>query len=80
MRTKEQYFEDLKKLKPNLYFNGEIIGRDHEVMTPSLNVMGVTFDAVQNPETVELCTATAIPAASLPWETSFWDLPPWPQR
>ena len=45
MRTKEQYIESLHKMKPNLYFNGEKIGRDHPVLQPSHNVMGVTFDA-----------------------------------
>jgi aromatic ring hydroxylase len=59
MRTKEQYIERLKGMKHNLYFNGETIGRDHEVVLPSLNVMGATFDAAQEPEMVDLCTATS---------------------
>jgi 4-hydroxybutyryl-CoA dehydratase/vinylacetyl-CoA-Delta-isomerase len=46
-------------MKPNLYFNGEKIGRDHEMVAPSLNVMGRTFEAAQDPELEELCTATS---------------------
>ena len=28
MRTFEQYVEDLKKMKPNIYIGEEIVGRD----------------------------------------------------
>ena len=59
MRTKEQYFEGLKKLRPNLYFNGEKIGRDHEALAPSINVIGATYDAAHDPETRDLFTATS---------------------
>jgi 4-hydroxybutyryl-CoA dehydratase/vinylacetyl-CoA-Delta-isomerase len=59
MRTKEQYIEGLKKLKPNLYLNGEKVGRDHEALKESLNVIGKTFEAAHDPETRDLCTATS---------------------
>lgn len=57
MRTKEQYFAGLNKLRRNLYFKGEKIGRDHEDLLPSIDVIGATFDAARNPETEALCTA-----------------------
>ncbi|MFH1490249.1 MAG: 4-hydroxyphenylacetate 3-hydroxylase N-terminal domain-containing protein, partial [Pseudomonadota bacterium] len=59
MRSKKQYFEGLKKMRPNLYYNGEKIGRDHEDLEQSANVIGHTFDAAHDPETADLCTATS---------------------
>jgi 4-hydroxybutyryl-CoA dehydratase / vinylacetyl-CoA-Delta-isomerase len=59
MRTKEQYFAGLNKLTRNLYFKGEKIGRDHEDLLPSMDVLGTTFDAARNPETEDLCTAVS---------------------
>ncbi len=59
MRTKEQYVEGLKKMRRNLYFNGSRIDRTDAVQEKVLNVMGVTFDAVSDPELKDLCTATS---------------------
>ncbi len=59
MRTKEQYVAGLKGMKRNLYHNGEKIDRDDERQQPTLSVMGLTFDAVEDPETANLCTATS---------------------
>ena len=59
MRTKEQYFEGLGKMRRNLYFNGSKIDRLDEVQQKALNVMGMTFDAVTDPELKHLCTATS---------------------
>jgi len=57
MRTKEQYIEGLMKMKKNLYYKGEVVGRDHDEFRESINTIGVTFNAAQNPETKDLCTA-----------------------
>ncbi len=57
MRTKEEYFKRLKKMRRNLYFNGELIGRDHPALKPSINVIGATFDAATDPEMKDLFTA-----------------------
>src|SRR6056297_252344 len=57
MRTKEQYIEGLKKLRRNVYFNGNKIDRDHEAQQQALNVMGVTFDEAYTEEGRDLCTA-----------------------
>jgi 4-hydroxybutyryl-CoA dehydratase / vinylacetyl-CoA-Delta-isomerase len=59
MRTKEQFLEGIKKLNRNIYYMGEKIGRDHEILEQSANVIGHTFDAVADPETADLCTATS---------------------
>ncbi len=59
MRTKEQYIENLRKMKRNLYHNGELIDRDDEGQECTLNVMGTTFDAAHDPELADLCTATS---------------------
>jgi len=47
MRTKEQYIEDLGKMKDNLYYNGEKINRLDERQLPCLDVMGATFKLVE---------------------------------
>ncbi len=57
MRTKQEYFEGLKKLKPNLYLNGEKINRDHPVLDQPKGVIGATFDLAADPETRDLVTA-----------------------
>ncbi|MBW2370144.1 MAG: aromatic ring hydroxylase [Deltaproteobacteria bacterium] len=59
MRTKQQYMDGLGKLKRNLYLKGSKISRDHEDLENSVGVIGHTFDAAQNPETANLCTATS---------------------
>jgi 4-hydroxybutyryl-CoA dehydratase/vinylacetyl-CoA-Delta-isomerase len=59
MRTKEQYFKDLLKMNKNIYYKGNKVGRDIDEITPPKNIMGVTFDAAQDPETKDLCTATS---------------------
>jgi aromatic ring hydroxylase len=59
MRTKEQYYEGLKKMRRNLYYNGSMIDRTDAAQEKVLNVMGVTFDAVKDPELKDLCTATS---------------------
>ncbi len=59
MRTKEQYVERLRKMRRNLYLNGKKIDRDDELQVPALNVMGMTFDAVNDPDLKDLCTATS---------------------
>ena len=59
MRTKQQRVDGIHGMKPNLYINGEKIGRDDERLIPSINVMGMTFDMATNPEHEDLLTATS---------------------
>ncbi|NHJ22697.1 MAG: aromatic ring hydroxylase [Candidatus Lokiarchaeota archaeon] len=46
MRTKEQYMEDLGKMKDNIYYNGEKISRLDERQMHCLNTIGMTYDMV----------------------------------
>jgi len=57
MRTREQYIQGLSKMNRNLYSNGEKIDRLDERQQGAINVMGLTFDAVWDPESRDLCTA-----------------------
>ena len=44
MRTKQQYIEGLRKMRRNIYVNGEKIARDDEIQMPTINTIGLTFD------------------------------------
>ncbi len=44
MRTKEEYMNDLGKMKKNLYYNGEKIDRLDERQINCINTIGTTFD------------------------------------
>ncbi len=46
MRTKEEYMEDLGKMKNNIYFNGEKINRLDEQQINTINTMGTTFEVI----------------------------------
>lgn len=59
MRTKQEYISKLMTMKSNLYFNGEIVGRDHPDLEQSIGVVAKTFDAAVDPETKDLCTAVS---------------------
>ncbi|MEW6185892.1 MAG: 4-hydroxyphenylacetate 3-hydroxylase N-terminal domain-containing protein [Thermodesulfobacteriota bacterium] len=59
MRTKEQYFQGLSKLKRNLYCDGELIDRLDEKQADCLNTIGTTFDETLRPENQELLTAVS---------------------
>ncbi|SFG84363.1 4-hydroxybutyryl-CoA dehydratase / vinylacetyl-CoA-Delta-isomerase [Desulfotomaculum arcticum] len=59
MRTREQYIERLGKMDRNLYSNGEKIDRLDERQQGAINVMSLTFDAVWDPASKDLCTATS---------------------
>ncbi len=57
LRTKEQYFEKLFKMKPNVYIGGKKVTRDDPRLRPGLNVLGVTFDLAQDPKWKGIATA-----------------------
>jgi aromatic ring hydroxylase len=59
MRTKEQYFQGLTKMKRNLYFDGQRIDRTDELQMDCLNTIGTTYDEAARPENQELLTATS---------------------
>src|SRR4030066_19333 len=59
MRTKQQYIEGLRRMRRNIYVNGEKIARDDEVQMPTIHTMGLTFDYAADPKYDGLCTATS---------------------
>ena len=59
LRTKEQYHEDLFRMRPNIYIGGEKVGRDDPRLRPGLNVLDVTFDLARDPEWKGLATAVS---------------------
>jgi len=59
LRTKDQYIEHQRKLKRNIYCNGELIDRDDEMQQGAINVIGLTFEEAAKPENEDLCTAVS---------------------
>jgi 4-hydroxyphenylacetate 3-monooxygenase/4-hydroxybutyryl-CoA dehydratase/vinylacetyl-CoA-Delta-isomerase len=59
MRASEQYLDDLRSMKPNVYMGGEIVRRDDARILPGVNVMRITYDMAADPENQELFTATS---------------------
>ena len=59
MRTQEQYLEKLKGMRPNIYLNGECIGRDDPKVIKASSAIRMTFSLVGNPEFEGLITATS---------------------
>ena len=47
MRTKEQYMNDLSKMKNNIYYDGEKIDRLDERQMHCINTIGTTFDMIE---------------------------------
>ena len=54
MRTKEEYRESLKAMKPNIYMGGELLGRDN---IPGVDILDMTFDFAHMPEYQHVTTA-----------------------
>jgi aromatic ring hydroxylase len=59
MRTQEQYLEDLKGMRPNIYLDGKLIGRDDPRVVHASSAIRMTFSLVDNPEYKDLLTATS---------------------
>ncbi|OYT55490.1 MAG: aromatic ring hydroxylase [Candidatus Hecatellales archaeon ex4484_218] len=59
MRTREEFIEGLKKMKPNVWMGGEKVRRDDPRFQSSINVLGVTFDLANDPRYEKLFTATS---------------------
>ena len=59
MRTKQQWMEGLKKMRRNIYVDGQKIDRTDEMQMPTINTLGLTFDYAADPKYQDLCTATS---------------------
>jgi len=59
VRTGEEYFEDLKRLKKNVYIGGQKVGRDDPRLLGNVKIMQITFDLARDPEWRGVITATS---------------------
>ncbi|MCK5556828.1 MAG: aromatic ring hydroxylase, partial [Candidatus Hydrogenedentes bacterium] len=59
MRTKEQYIQGLRKMRRNIYVDGNQIDRDDEIQMACINTIGLTFDYAAKPEYADLFDATS---------------------
>ncbi len=57
MRTGEEYRQKLFEMKPNIFIDGEKVGRDDPRMQGVIKTISQTLDRVQEPEFKELLTA-----------------------
>jgi 4-hydroxybutyryl-CoA dehydratase / vinylacetyl-CoA-Delta-isomerase len=59
MKTKQEYIDSLRKLNPEVYIFGERIGNivDHPIIRPSIDCVGATYEAAENPDYREIITA-----------------------
>ena len=59
MRTSEEYVEKLRKMRKNVFIDGELVERDSSELLPSIRVLSKTFDLVEDSEFKDLITATS---------------------
>ena len=60
LKTKEEYFESIRKLNLPVYIMGEKVNNvDHPMIRPSINSVGVTYDLALDPQYAYLATATS---------------------
>ncbi len=61
MKTREEYFESLRKLNLKVYMFGKLVENpvDNPVIRPSLNSVGMTFELANDPQYEDLMTATS---------------------
>lgn len=58
LKTKEEYFESIRRLNLPVYIMGErVVNVDHPIIRPSINSVGVTYDLAQDPQFEDLATA-----------------------
>lgn len=61
LKTPQQYLDDLRQLKIDLYMFGEKVDNyvDHPIIRPSINAMAMTYKLALDPEYEDLMTATS---------------------
>lgn len=59
VKTFDEYYSRLEKMKRNMYMGGEKIGRDDERIAGQLRVIKETYDLANDPEWEGICTATS---------------------
>ncbi len=61
MKTKQQYIESMRKVKPELYMFGQRITDrvDHPIIRPTMECMAATYELAEKPEFQNLLTAAS---------------------
>ncbi len=59
MRTKSDWVAGLRKMRRNVYLQGEKVARDDERMRGAIDILGTTFELAEKPEYADLLTATS---------------------
>ena len=59
MRTSKEYLEKLASMRPNIYLDGQCIGRDHPKVVHASNAIQLTFDKASDPEYSKWLTTTS---------------------
>jgi len=59
MRTSTEYVEKLRRMRKNVYIDGELVERDCPELLPSIRVLSKTFDLAENIEFKDAMTVTS---------------------
>ncbi len=59
LKTFDEYYNRLKKMKRNIYMGGEKVDRTDERLAGQLRVIKETYDRANDPEWEDLCTASS---------------------
>lgn len=59
VKTFEDYYNRLLKMKPNVYIDGEKFDRSDPRLRPGINVIKESYDRANDPDFEDLCTATS---------------------
>ncbi len=59
MISSAEYRERLLRMRPNVYVDGELVGRDDPRLSGGINVVSLTYDLAQEPEYEGIMTATS---------------------
>jgi len=59
MRTFEDYYKDLIKMKPNIWIGNDRVGREDPRIRGGINILRETFDRAYDEKFEDLCTATS---------------------
>ncbi|MGQ9823590.1 MAG: 4-hydroxyphenylacetate 3-hydroxylase family protein [Desulfotomaculales bacterium] len=59
VKTFSDYYERLKKMRSNIYINGEKVGRTDERLQAGINVIKETYDRANDPAFEDVCVAVS---------------------
>ena len=59
MRTSTEYVKKLRRMRKNVYIDGELVERDCPELLPSIRVLSKTFDLAENIEFKDAMTVTS---------------------